>query len=238
MAVEADLIGQLGGMVSSIIWGGFFLLIGGAVIGAIWYFKTQVVGFPYKVTLEERRGEHIVTSIHAGRFEEEPTEKGGKRTVFRIKGFKHSLPMINFAHIQPDNSIRIYRAGQSEFRPLLVSLKDKRNEKGEIKDTEIGWIPLVDPSWERSWADTVERIVIMRAENDWLKEFAWVVPLGVCIVFMMVVVIATLDGLNKVIDAMSTLAGSIQAHNTANVQQVAPASTSSDVPPVIFSVVG
>ena len=234
MAVEAELLGQLGSMGSTLVYGLFFVLVGGGVIAAIWYFKTQVVGFPYKVTLEERRGDQLVTSIHSGRFEEETTEKGGKRKVFVIKGFKYSLPMINFAHIQPDNSIRIYRAGQSEFRPMLVNVKDKIAEEDGEKRTEIGWKPLVDPSWERAWADTVERVVIMRAEHDWLKEYAWVVPLGVMIIFMLIVVVATLNGLNEVVSEMKNLASSMHSMNTA------PATTSSPKteqgPPVIFAV--
>lgn len=224
MAAETELVGQLGGIAGTLVWGGFFLLVGGGIIAAIWYFKTQVAGYPYKVILEELRGRDVLTSLHRGRFEKVTTDEG-ERLVFMIKGFPQKLQQIDFSHIQSDNSIRLYRAGQNEFRPVKI----------DATSEGIGWLPLIDPSWERAHIATIERMVRMKADNNLLERYAWIVPLGVCLIFMLIVVVATLNGLNEVIAAMSGLASSLQAVN-AQTASTAPA-VIKDTAPVIFSLV-
>jgi len=222
------MLGDLGGMFGALVTGIFYLLLIVGAIGGAWYYKKNVSGYPYKVTLEERRGNHVVTSIHKGRFEEKEGEMG-KKLVFKMAGFPQDIQQIDYSHIQPDNSIRIYRAGQNEFRPVLVS----------VSEEDIGFAPLVDPSWERSWADTVERVVRMRSEHNWLKEYAWVAPLGVCLIFMMVVAVAVLDGMSKATAALTDTANAWRGATAAQVAASSPSTPSSlEKPPVIFALVG
>lgn len=227
MAPDIAMFDNLGGMVMGLLTGLFYLVIGGALVALVWWYKTQVAGFPYKVILEERRGRDLLTTITGGRFEEINDKDGGKQLVFKIKGFPHELQQINYSHVQADNSIRIYRAGQNEFRPAEI----------KVDENTVGWKPLVDPSWERSWADAVERVVRMRSEHNWLKEYAWVIPLGVCIVLMLVVALAVLDGMSKVTEALTATAN---AFKSAAAAQASPEvqKASSDKPPVIFALAG